>query len=127
MQPTPVAGGEVATPFRRDWGREFAYLNQRRLLWLSVAAGLNLFFVLTGTGRTSTAIIGGYATWMLGVVAFDLVRRRLRRSVALVRLATLAFAWDLALLTAQLLFTGGGWWLGGRRRSAPRSTASCSR
>ncbi len=106
----------IRTPtcdYRADyWSREFAHLNRRRCTWIAVALMLNVGLYATGWGETNTEVVVGYFTWLLSVVAFDVIRRFLRTRSTVVVWSTAAFFVDIAMITVQMYNSGGGWWLG---------------
>ncbi len=99
--------------YRADfWSREFAHLNRRRCTWISLALLLNVTLFATGWGETNTAVVVGYVTWLLSVVAFDVIRRFVVVRSTVVLWSTAAFFVDIAMVTLQMYNSGGGWWLG---------------
>ncbi len=99
--------------YRADyWSREFAHLNRRRCTWIVLALMLNVGLYATGWGETNTEVVVGYFTWLLTVVAFDVIRRFIHTRSTVVLLSTTAFFVDIVMVTVQMYNSGGGWWLG---------------
>ncbi len=120
--PTFNSGHTPDHPFstRRDWSGEHATLNRRRALCIAIAMSVNLVFALTGLGRTSLVIVGGYVAWLSVIVAIDFLRGAISAgdthetpaSCTHVRLAAAAFLVDIAFVAGLMYASGGGWWLG---------------